>query len=46
MAYSAGIYRGQGPRRWAVFCSQSRTWYFPTKTGKRAAEIMAQELNK
>ena len=45
MDYSAQIYRGQGPARWAVLCHKSRTWYFPSKTGKRAAEIMAQELN-
>lgn len=46
MDYSAQIYRGQGPARWAVLHFKTRTWMFPAKTGKKAAEARARELNE
>lgn len=46
MQFSAAIYRGSAPHRWAVYSHPSRTWLFPTKTGKRAAECYATTLNR
>ena len=44
--YEADIYQGEGRRRWAVFCKTTHCWYFAEKTGRRAAEKWAEELNR
>lgn len=41
--YSAGKYNN---REWAVFCVPSCTWIFPTQKGRKAAERLAEKLNK
>jgi hypothetical protein len=48
--FSAGLYPGDGtrahPRRWAVYCAQTSTWYFPKVYGMVAAERLTIRLNK
>ena len=46
--YSAAIWRGYGADRdrWAVYCSASRTFYFPARYGRREAESMAIRMNR
>jgi len=46
MNYSAAIKKGDGQQRWAVFCAITRAWYFPTIPGKKAAQNMAENLNR
>ena len=46
MVYTAAIRKGDGQPRWAVLDTITRTWTFPTLIGKKAAERMADELNK
>lgn len=47
MNYTIGQYRDSetGRSRWAVFCGQTRTWYFPSRYGQKAAQALARELN-
>lgn len=40
--YEIGKYKG----RWSVFCVPSCTWIFPTQKGRKAAERLAEKLNK
>jgi hypothetical protein len=45
MNYQAAKYQGnEGRERWAVYSAASRTWYFPARYGRRAAERMAATL--
>ena len=45
--YTAGIYRSSdGRQRWAVLNTTTRTWIFPEKTGRTAAERSARNLNR
>lgn len=45
-AYTAQRYRDSdtGRKRWAVLHGPSRTWYFPRRHGKAAAESMARRM--
>jgi len=45
--YSIGLYYDQDTnrKRWAVFCSITRTWVFPENYGKLAAEKLCNKLN-
>jgi len=46
--YSIGLYYDQDTKRnrWAVFCSITHTWIFPTRYGRLAAEKLCNKLNK
>lgn len=47
-AYGANLYRDAdtGRERWAVLHYESGTWHFPERYGMRAAQTLAQKLNK
>lgn len=46
--YIIGHYRDSetNRKRWAVFDSDSKIWYFPDSYGKRAAQALADRLNR
>ena len=47
MNYRAAQYRSnEGRTRWAVYCRASRTWIFPERYGRAAAESLARSLNQ
>lgn len=43
--YSVGKYNGGNSSRWAVYCSVTRTWYFPERYGHKAAIALCKRLN-
>lgn len=47
MNYEAGLYFNPdiGRPQWAVFCGKTKTWYFASRYGQKAAQKLAARMN-